>query len=100
VVNRIRDELRRVKRRHAVPLNDDMACRAAGPLELAVRNERYERYRAAVAELRAKDRELVIAHVEAQWSLTEIVERFAYKTTGSARMAVTRALQRLANALR
>jgi hypothetical protein len=52
-----------------------------------------------VAELRAKDRELVIAHVEAQWSLTEIVERFAYKTTGSARMAVTRALQRLASAL-
>jgi RNA polymerase sigma-70 factor (ECF subfamily) len=96
VVNRIRDEVRRAARRPAEELREDIASDRTGPVETVIRLEHDRRYRDALGRLRAKDRELIRARVEAQGTFAEIAERFGLKTTAAARMAVRRALRRLA----
>ena len=96
VINRIRDEVRRVIRRpNMVQLDDDVQSDAESPLEAALLNETYERYHKALARLNRRDRELVIAHVELQWKIVEVAAYFGFHTTAGARMAVTRARGRL-----
>ena len=101
VINRIRDEVRRIGR-HPSPaeLPDDLASDIPSPLEEAVRTEAYDRYRAVLVQLSPRDREMVVARIEAQWSLGEIAQRFNMRTVDAARMAVTRALRRLVDKLR
>lgn len=96
VVNRIRDEIRRVGRRPPAdePL-DEMREGGASPLERAIQNQAYERYRSALGRLRLRDRELIVARIELQWPMDEITARFGYPTSSAARMAVTRAAKRL-----
>ena len=97
VMNRIRDEIRRVGRRPAaVELVDEPAADAPSPLEVTLQNESYDRYRSALDRLTARDRELVVARIEAQWSFADVAERFGMNTADAARMAVNRALKRLA----
>lgn len=83
--------------RRPVPteLTEELASAEATPQELAIQHEDYGRYRAAVEQLRPKDRELVVARVEAQWTLTEGTQHFGFATPAAARMAITRALSRL-----
>jgi RNA polymerase sigma-70 factor (ECF subfamily) len=101
VINRIRDEMRRVGRRPAsVELPPECASDEPSPLDVAVRNETYDRYRSAMSRLKPRERELVITRVEAQWSASEIADRFGFNTVDAARMAVSRALDRLAAAMR
>ena len=101
VINRIRDEVRRIGR-HPTPaeLPEDLASEMPSPLEEAVRAEAYERYRAVLVQLSPRDREMVVARIEAQWNLGEIAQRFNMKTVDGARMAVTRALRRLMDRLK
>lgn len=100
VINRIRDEVRRIGRHpHPVELNDEHASDETSPLEVAIQAEAYDRYRQALKELGPKDRELVVARVEVQWSVAEIAERFGHRTVDAARMAVTRAIRRLMSKL-
>jgi RNA polymerase sigma factor (sigma-70 family) len=96
VINRIRDEVRRIGR-HPAPaeLPEDLASEMPSPLEEAVSAEAYERYRAVLVQLSPRDREMVVARIEAQWNLGEIAQRFNMRTVDGARMAVTRALRRL-----
>src|SRR5882672_6022907 len=62
VINRIRDEIRRVGRRpEAVELSEDTPGDATSPLEAVIREEAYERYRAALDKLRTRDRDMVVA---------------------------------------
>jgi RNA polymerase sigma-70 factor (ECF subfamily) len=96
VINRIRDEVRRVARHPAaVELNDDQPSDATSPLESAIETESYERYRDALQRLNTRDREMIVARVEVQWSLPEIAQRFGLNTVDAARMAVMRAVRRL-----
>jgi len=96
VINRIRDEIRRVGRRpESVELTVEPPSDVASPLEAVIREEAYERYRAAVDKLRARDREMVVARVEVQWSFEEIAHRFGMASVDAARMAVSRSLKRL-----
>ena len=96
VINRIRDEVRRITRHPAaVELPEDHPADATSPLESAIYAESYERYRAALDKLKPKDREMVVARVEVQWTLSEISQRFGMPSVDAARMAVTRALKRL-----
>jgi RNA polymerase sigma-70 factor (ECF subfamily) len=96
VINRIRDEVRRVTRRPAAEaLPPEHPADATSPLEAAIQSESYERYRLALEQLKVRDREMVVARVEAQWSLSEIAQRFGLRTVDAARMAVTRAVRRL-----
>jgi RNA polymerase sigma-70 factor (ECF subfamily) len=96
VVNRIRDEVRRIGRQQPpVQLEEDLPSDETSPLEGAIQAQEYTRYRSALNELRTRDRELIVARIELQWSIAEIAERFALPSIAAARMSVTRAVQRL-----
>lgn len=96
VINRIRDEVRRVVRQPTpVELPEDLTSDRTSPLEVAIQAETYERYRQALTQLKSRDREMVVARIEVQWSIAEIAQRFGLRTVEAARMAVTRALRRL-----
>lgn len=96
VINRIRDEIRRVGRRpEAVEFTDDTPGDATSPLEAAIRDEAYQRYRNALEQLRTRDREMVVARIEVQWSISEIAHRFGMASVDAARVAVSRSLKRL-----
>jgi len=96
VVNRIRDEIRRVGRRpETVEMTTEPISDATSPIEAAIRVQAYEQYRSALGELRPRDREMVVARVELQWSAEQIAQRFEMPSLDAARVAVSRALKRL-----
>ncbi len=98
IVNRIRDEVRRTTR-HPVAgvLNEEAHVDpTASPLEVAIGHEAMERYEAALARLRPEEREVIIARVELGQSYKQIAETNAKASPDAARMAVSRALLRLA----
>ena len=97
LLNKIRDEVRRTARQPmSVELDETLLCNQPSPLERAATAEAYEKYRVALATLREKDRNLVIARIELQLTLLEIAERFGFHSADTARVAVRRALQRFA----
>ena len=96
VINRIRDEIRRVGRRpEAVELTSEPAADDTSPLEAVIREEAYQKYRDALGKLRSRDREMVVARVEVQWNIQEIAQRFGMASLDAARVAVSRSLKRL-----
>lgn len=100
VINRIRDEVRRIGRQPpAFELAEDQPGDRTSPLEEAIQAEAYERYRRALGSLESRDRELIVARIEVQWSLAEIAHRFGIRTVDAARMAVNRAVRRLTTRL-
>jgi len=97
IVNRIRDEIRRGKRSPAeTPLDDNAADRGASPLELAIGVEALERYETALARLRPEEREAIVARIEMDGSYQEVARALGKPSPDAARMAVSRALLRLA----
>lgn len=100
VINRIRDEVRRIGR-HPPPIElpEDAPSDRASPLESAIEAETYDRYQAALTHLRPRDRELIVARIEMQWSFAEIAHRFDFPSIDAVRMAVSRALRHLARHL-
>ena len=101
VINRIRDEVRRIGRQPPpVELPEELPGDRTSPLELAIQSEAYDRYRRALTTLTPRERELIVARIEIQWSLGEIAQRFGMRTLDGARMAVTRAVKRLTKNLR
>ena len=101
VLNRIRDEVRRIGRHPAsCELPDDMPSEEPSPHEQAVMAEAVSRYCEALTVLSPRDRQLVVARIEAQWSYDEIARHFDMPTPDAARMAVSRALRRLLDSLK
>ena len=97
VMNRIRDEVRRTKRMPmATSLTDDHAARTASPLDTAIGHEAVERYEAALARLRPEDREAVVVRIEMDGTYQDVAQALGKPSADAARMAVTRALLRLA----
>jgi RNA polymerase sigma-70 factor (ECF subfamily) len=100
VINRIRDEVRRIGRNPAaLPLPEEHPADLTSPLELAIQAESYDRYREALQQLKPREREIVMARVEVQWTLPEIARTFGMPTVDAARMAVSRAVKRLISAM-
>lgn len=97
VLNRIRDEIRRAKRRpeHVEPAGDEVDP-AASPLEAAIGRQNLDRYEAALARLREEDREAIVAKIEMGCGYRELAEALGKPSADAARMAVQRALVRLA----
>ena len=61
VINRIRDEVRRVTRHPAAaPLPDEHPGDETSPLELVILSESYERYRRALDQLKPRDRKVIL----------------------------------------
>lgn len=99
VINDIRSRIRVVARRTQVELSDDLGSDEPTPEELTILTLSYEHYKAALDTLRVRDRELIIARLELQWTISEVANSFGYKSENSARMAVTRAIRRLRAAM-
>lgn len=96
LLNRIRMEIRRVRRRPpGVPLDAELETGEPSPLEAAIGRQAVDDYERALGTLRAEDRELVIARVEFGLSNAEIARAFGKPTVNAARMALQRALLRL-----
>ena len=96
VINRIRDEIRKVGRRPQLSeLTEEPPSDKTSPLEVVIRDEAYDRYRSALEKLRTRDREMIVARVEVQWSIQEIAHRFGMASVDAARVAVSRSLKRL-----
>jgi RNA polymerase sigma-70 factor (ECF subfamily) len=99
LVNRVRDEVRRVTRRPAgvgLEDHDGYTDPSASPLEQLIGVEAVDRYEAALQRLRPEERELIIARVEMQQSYQQIASAHGKSSPDAARMAVSRALVRLA----
>jgi RNA polymerase sigma-70 factor (ECF subfamily) len=97
VLNRIRDEIRKSGRR---PLREDLDSGhfddAPSPLEQAIGREAVEKYEAALQRLRDEDREAIIGRIELGCTHEELATLLNKPSANAARMAVERALVRLA----
>jgi RNA polymerase sigma-70 factor, ECF subfamily len=101
VYNRIRMEFRRKRSRpERAELDSQRETPTASPLELAVGNEALERYEQALARLKPEDREAVIAKMELNCSFAELARALGKPSADAARMAVGRALLRLAEEMK
>lgn len=97
VRNRIRDEIRRSGRRPpSVPLEDVGVASPVSPLEFAIEAENVERYRQALGRLDESDRELVVARLELGYTYEQVALIARKASPDAARMAIKRALLRLA----
>jgi RNA polymerase sigma-70 factor (ECF subfamily) len=95
--NRIHDEIRRVRRRPVVESpHDDVAASTPSPLETAIGRDALARYERGLAQLSPAEREAVIARVELGLNYPEIAAALDKPSPDAARMAVSRALIRLA----
>ena len=96
LVNRVRDAMRRTRRRPAgATLEDEWPAHEPSPLEQAIGQQALEHYEEALQRLTPVERELVIARVEMGFSGAEIAEAFNKPSSAAAHMAVSRALVRL-----
>jgi RNA polymerase sigma-70 factor (ECF subfamily) len=97
MLNRIRDELRRHGRRGAAEtLDEQLVCAEDSPLDHVIGREALERYEAALAQLNAGEREAIIARIELGQTFAEVAGALGKPSAEAARMAVNRALARLA----
>jgi RNA polymerase sigma-70 factor (ECF subfamily) len=95
--NRIRDEIRRVQRRPGQDtVQEKDALAATSPLEELVGREALERYERALARLRTADQQAIVARIELGMSYAEVAEAIDKPSEDAARMAVSRALLKLA----
>jgi RNA polymerase sigma-70 factor, ECF subfamily len=95
--NRLRDAMRRATRRPpGSPLEDGAPTNAPSPLELAVGEQTMRRYEAALTRLREPDRELIVGRVELGLDYAELTSLMNKPSLTATRVAVSRALLRLA----
>ena len=92
--NRIIDVYRR-PRRHREEIKEDLAARGPTPIDLIIGNEARDRYERALESLKESDRQVIVMHVELGFDNTDMAAELG-KSADAARMALTRALTRLA----
>jgi RNA polymerase sigma factor (sigma-70 family) len=99
--NRVSDAVRRAGRR---PASEELSAEAPAadpsPFEVAVGRETAARYDEALQQLSESDRELIIARVELGLDYSEITALAGKSSIGTTRVAVSRALLRLAGSMR
>jgi len=101
VMNRIRDEIRRAHRHPAqTELAEEVPSTSVSPLEAAIGQEALDRYEAALAQLREEEREAIIARVELRQSYHDVATALGKPSPDAARVAVNRALVKLAEKMR
>ena len=97
VMNRIRNELRKVATRGiGQTLDSRVEDDGTSPLEAAIAQDVMDRYDAALERLKPEEREAVVSRVEFDLSYAELAEVLDKPSANAARMAVVRALVRLA----
>ena len=97
LVNRVRDQFRIAgRRRPTVPLDRDHAGSTASPLDLAITQQTRERYLLALNRLRPADRHAIVARLDLGYTYDQLALILRKPTAEAARLAVRRALLRLA----
>jgi RNA polymerase sigma factor (sigma-70 family) len=97
VANRIKDVIRYKRRRPMqTELPEDAADQGESPLDQVIGLQNTERYEAAMLRLREADREAIVARVELRYSYQELAVALGKPTPDAARVAVARAVYRLA----
>lgn len=95
--NRIRDEVRKARTRPTrTEFPEDHPDHGDSPLEIVIGKEALSRYEAALARLSDVEREMVLARIELGLGYSEIAETSGKPSADAARMAVARALLRMA----
>jgi RNA polymerase sigma-70 factor (ECF subfamily) len=101
VMNRIRNEIRRAMRHPAPARLDSGAPDAAlSPLEELIGKQTVEAYDEAMTALEPEEREAIIGRVELGLSYAELATAMGRPSADAARMAVARALLKLAKQLK
>jgi RNA polymerase sigma factor (sigma-70 family) len=100
VMNRIRDECRRVGRRPRVgPLDEREPDDGLSPLEAAIGQQAVDKYEAALQTLRDGDRQAIVGRIEMGYRYEELALMLGSPSANAARASVSRALVRLAKAM-
>jgi len=100
VQNRIYDEVRKVGTHpNGEELPEEMPDDTPSPLEQAIGRQGFERYENALKTLKPADRDAIVARIELQQSYEEVAIALGKPNANAARMAVTRALARLIEAM-
>lgn len=100
VLNRIRDQIRWARRRPGPgALPDDLVDRSPSPLEHAIGADVLERYERALERLTEDERQLLHLRIELDFDYGEIAAMSGKPSPDAARMAVQRALRKLAEAM-
>jgi RNA polymerase sigma-70 factor (ECF subfamily) len=97
LANGIRDRIRRAARRpQAAPLDDRAPVEGESPLEEAIGRETADRYEAALSALEPGDREAIVGRLELGYDYAELAAALDKPSADAARVAVRRAVLRLA----
>jgi len=101
VVNQIRTEIRKARRRPApVALDEALPALDQDPLEAVIGREWRERYELALLQLPAEQQEAFVMRVEMDCSHREIADALGRSGEEAARSLVRRAIRAMAAALR
>lgn len=97
VLNRIRDQVRWAHRRAgSEEPSEDLADHAPSPLEEAIGSDVVRRYEEAMASLSEEERQLLHLRIELDLDYDEITTMMGRPSVGATRMAIQRALHKLA----
>lgn len=97
MIHRVVDEIRRASRQPSgPPLGAHVPSSEPSPWDLTVEARTRASYEAALLKLREGDRAAIVAKIELELPWTEVAEALEKPTVAAARMAVSRALVRLA----
>jgi RNA polymerase sigma factor (sigma-70 family) len=101
LLNQVLDEARRAKRRPGgTELPQDLKADGPSPLEEAIGREALKRYETALHRLKPEHHEAVVMRIEFGCSYAEIAEAIGSPSENAARVAISRALARLAELMR
>lgn len=97
VLNLVRDEVRRARRRPAGdPIDDDLPDAAPDPLQQAITRERIERYETALSEMPLEQQRAIVLCLEFDYSWAQIARDLGRPSPEAARSFVSRAIRDLA----
>jgi RNA polymerase sigma factor (sigma-70 family) len=100
VHNRVCDEHRRIARRGLpLALSESLVDPHPSPLDQAMTSETEARYRAALAHLSPAEQEVIVAHVELDYTHEQLACMLG-RSRDAARMVLRRAIGRLAERMR
>jgi RNA polymerase sigma-70 factor (ECF subfamily) len=101
VNNRITDLYRRAGRRQTRgEMPEEIVAAGTSPLEAAIGAEALENYERALASLNDAERQAIVLRVELGLNFEEMAAQLGKPSADAARMAVTRAITRLAAEMR
>ena len=100
VLNRIRDQVRWARRRPGVDeVPEDLVDSTPSPLEGAIGSDVLDRYERSLDQLTETQRRLIHLRIELDFSYEEIAAIMERQSPDAARMAVQRAVRRLAEVM-